>query len=211
VLQDASPEGTSQAPHPASLPTTAHLNAENPNELRLSLPPASLRHSVETRLSAHSSRQRFEKTLSISTDTTTLASVNAAVCTITPAASQNLPPASPIHINAKSSDGHGSEGMPLAVSTERNPPPQQQQQGVKAAAVGVPDTFDMSHTGASLLPVPAADASISQRLDFMHQQLDSLGMEVEALPGLVLLGSGVEERFQGGAVTCGCYCNCNCC
>jgi hypothetical protein len=61
----------------------------------------------------------------------------------------------------------------------------------------VTDTFDMSHTAASLLPPPAA--STSEKMDFMNQQLDSMGIDAEILPGLLLLGSGVDERMQGGS------------
>jgi hypothetical protein len=232
VLQDAASNRPSQSPLqiPASLPlTNAHLNHGNPNALRLFLPPDSLSHSVEPRLSANPSRQPLEKGLSINTGNTTLASVNASASTITPVASQSLPPAAPqhfpstdsqyhpppgppAHIEATSSERHDLRAMLLPPSTEENtqhnneeqqptPPPHHGQQVVKAPAPGVPDTFDMSHTGISLLPAPAANASTSTRIDFMHQQLDSLGVEAEALPGLILMGSGVQERLQGGAVS----------
>jgi hypothetical protein len=233
VLQDAASicpsEGSPQTPYPEPLyPTIAHLNADNSNELQLSLPPESLSHSAELRTSADMSRQRLEKDLSINMATTTLAYVNAA-STVTPDAFQKPPPAvprnplpaaAPVYIKSTSFERHGVRAMPLAVSTEQNTqhnkeqqqqpePPKHGQQVVKAPAQEVPDTFDMSHTGVSLLPVPAVDASISAKIDFMHQQLDSLGAEAEALPGLVLLGSGVEERLQGGAVpSFACSSNC---
>jgi hypothetical protein len=82
--------------------------------------------------------------------------------------------------------------------------------GMPAAVGHQPD----AHYGAplhssrvSLPPAPAANAFTSERIDFMHQQLDNLGVEAEALPGLVLLGNGIEERLQGGAVS---YCDCSC-
>jgi hypothetical protein len=66
----------------------------------------------------------------------------------------------------------------------------------------VQDTFDLSQTDASLLPPPGANASISVKMDFLHQQLDGMGMEAEILPGLLLLGNGNDERLQGGVLQC---------
>jgi hypothetical protein len=68
--------------------------------------------------------------------------------------------------------------------------------------VAVVDTFDMSHTEAVLRPPPAADAPAEERMEFLQQQLDSIGMERAILNGLQLLGSGVKERLQGGVLRC---------
>ena len=46
---------------------------------------------------------------------------------------------------------------------------------------------------------PAEAASVDERIDFLHQQLDSIGGDADVLNGLVLLGSGTHERLQGGA------------
>ena len=61
------------------------------------------------------------------------------------------------------------------------------------------DTMDMSYTaaGAPLRP-PAADAEADEKMDFIHEQLDSLGQETPVLNGLVLLGNGENDRIQGG-------------
>lgn len=63
------------------------------------------------------------------------------------------------------------------------------------------DTFDLSYSdcGALLAP-PARNASIEDKMDFLHQQLDSIGTEREILNGLVSLGSGGHDRLQGGVV-----------
>jgi hypothetical protein len=73
-----------------------------------------------------------------------------------------------------------------------------QQRGSGASALVV-DTFDMPHQDAPLLPPPLPDASSSLKVDFLHQQLDSFGTGAEIMPGLLLLGSGDDERLQGGA------------
>lgn len=46
----------------------------------------------------------------------------------------------------------------------------------------------------------ASDLPTRQLMDFLHQQLDSLGVETPILNGLVLLGNGIKERFQGGTI-----------
>ena len=64
------------------------------------------------------------------------------------------------------------------------------------------DTFDLTQSvvaGVSLLHPPAEAASVDERIDFLHQQLDSIGGDADVLNGLVLLGSGTHERLQGGA------------
>jgi hypothetical protein len=65
------------------------------------------------------------------------------------------------------------------------------------------DTFELPHTTTTaLMPPPASTASSPEKIEFLHQQLDSMGMDAEILPGLILLGSGNKERLQGGAL---CY------
>jgi hypothetical protein len=76
---------------------------------------------------------------------------------------------------------------------------QEVQQSGSAPPALVEDTFDMSYKDASLLPVPPPDASSSLKAEFLHQQLDSLGMDAEIMPSLLLLGGGNNERLQGGA------------
>jgi hypothetical protein len=71
-----------------------------------------------------------------------------------------------------------------------------------AVIVPVVDTFDMSHTATVLRPPPAADAPAEEKMEFLQQQLDSIGMERPILNGLLLLGSGVKERLQGGVLPC---------
>ena len=60
------------------------------------------------------------------------------------------------------------------------------------------DTFDIEHTAAPLLPPPSCNAPLTHRVDFLQQQLDSIGTDTPILDGLVLLGSGYNERLQGG-------------
>jgi hypothetical protein len=60
------------------------------------------------------------------------------------------------------------------------------------------DTFDLSHTALEMPPPPSAHASVEERIDFLNQQLDSIGMEKAILNGLHLLGNGRNQRLQGG-------------
>jgi hypothetical protein len=64
------------------------------------------------------------------------------------------------------------------------------------------ETFAMRYTTDTLLPPPASKASSAEKIDFLHQQLDSMGVDAEILPGLLLLGGGNRERLQGGALQC---------
>ena len=70
------------------------------------------------------------------------------------------------------------------------------------AAPPVKDTFDMSYTAAPVMQPPEAHAPVHVRMDFMHQQLDSLGQEKAFLGDLISLGDGDNERLQGGALCC---------
>jgi hypothetical protein len=45
---------------------------------------------------------------------------------------------------------------------------------------------------------PSKDAEPSTIIDFVHNQLDRIGTEVEVLDGLRLLGGGLTQRMQGG-------------
>jgi hypothetical protein len=65
----------------------------------------------------------------------------------------------------------------------------------------VVDTFDMSHTAAELGPPPDRNASLEERMQFLNQQLDNIGMERAILSGLLLLGSGRTQRLQGGVAS----------
>jgi hypothetical protein len=58
----------------------------------------------------------------------------------------------------------------------------------------------MSYTAAELRP-PDRNASVEERMEFLHRQLDSIGTERAILSGLLLLGSGRTERLQGGLVS----------
>lgn len=60
------------------------------------------------------------------------------------------------------------------------------------------NTFDVSTNVAPLLPPPGAAAANDAKLEFLHQQLDSLGTEKPAIQDLVLLGNTGRERRQGG-------------
>jgi hypothetical protein len=66
------------------------------------------------------------------------------------------------------------------------------------------DTFNMLYgagpqLSAPLLLPPSSDASVDARIDFLHQQLDSFGVDKPILNGLLLLGNGGNARLQGGA------------
>jgi hypothetical protein len=76
----------------------------------------------------------------------------------------------------------------------------------RAVAAPEVDTFELPHTQrpTSLLPPPHANASSAEKIQFLHQQLDSMGKDTEILPGLILLGGGGKERLQGGALECLC-------
>jgi hypothetical protein len=67
-----------------------------------------------------------------------------------------------------------------------------------AAKTLIVDTFDMSRTAAPLSPPSALAASEEEKMEFLHQQLDSIGLESAILSGLVLLGSSQHQRLQGG-------------
>lgn len=62
------------------------------------------------------------------------------------------------------------------------------------------DTFDIVQTVRTQMPPPPPGAPVDQHMEFLHQQLDSLGSDRPLLDGLVLLGDGDNERLQGGAV-----------
>lgn len=59
----------------------------------------------------------------------------------------------------------------------------------------------MTHTQQGLMAPPGQKASVDDQMDFLHQQLDSLGMDTPILNGLVMLGCTGYERLQGGPLT----------
>ena len=63
------------------------------------------------------------------------------------------------------------------------------------------DTFDMPYTSivTSILTPPGPQASADEKIDFLQQQLDSFDHNIPIFDNLVLLGSGDQERRQGGA------------
>jgi hypothetical protein len=58
-------------------------------------------------------------------------------------------------------------------------------------------TTDVTDRITAMVP-PAKDADPSTVIDFVHNQLDRIGTEVEVLDGLKLLGGGLNQRMQGG-------------
>jgi hypothetical protein len=68
-----------------------------------------------------------------------------------------------------------------------------------AAKTIIVDTFDLSHTAAPLGPPPEIAAGVEEKIEFLHQQLNSIGPESAVISGLVLLGSSQHQRLQGGA------------
>lgn len=60
------------------------------------------------------------------------------------------------------------------------------------------DTFDLYHCIDTPLPPPADSAALVDKMDFLHQQLDSFGRDLPVLGSLLLLGSGDNQRRQGG-------------
>ena len=62
------------------------------------------------------------------------------------------------------------------------------------------DTFDLANTAAAPMSPPAVGAPVEDHMDFLHQQLDSIGTETPILNGLLLLGSSGHQRLQGGTL-----------
>lgn len=62
------------------------------------------------------------------------------------------------------------------------------------------DTFDMPYTSlvTSILKPPGPQAGADEKVDFLQQQLDSFDHNSPIFDDLVLLGSGDQERRQGG-------------
>ena len=59
----------------------------------------------------------------------------------------------------------------------------------------------------TMLP-PAKDADPSTIIDFVNNQLDRIGTELEVLDGLRLLGGGLSQRMQGGTALLSLPCRC---
>lgn len=79
--------------------------------------------------------------------------------------------------------------------------PQQQQQNLEAREPApVQDTFELSDSIEPLMQRPGPLASTEERIDFLQQQLDSFGVVKPMFDDLVSLGSGSNERRQGGAL-----------
>jgi hypothetical protein len=74
-----------------------------------------------------------------------------------------------------------------------------------ASIEGSEDTFKvyMANTfkAPHVVPPPPQGAHMDTKMQFLHYQLDRIGQKTEVLNGLLLLGSGAQERFEGGAHT----------
>jgi hypothetical protein len=62
------------------------------------------------------------------------------------------------------------------------------------------DAFAMQYTADWLLPSPPVSTWTFAKQDLLHQELDSMDVDAEILPGLQLLRGGGNDRFQGGAL-----------
>ena len=78
-------------------------------------------------------------------------------------------------------------------------------------AAHAPAASDVSYTGtpatttqgtSRIYDPPSEEASKLKKMEFLEQQLDSLGTEQAFMDRLVLTGSGAFERMQGGAPLC---------
>lgn len=58
--------------------------------------------------------------------------------------------------------------------------------------------------GIPTMVPPAKDADASTIIDFVNNQLDRIGTELEVLDGLRLLGGGLSQRMQGGTTLLPC-------
>jgi hypothetical protein len=59
----------------------------------------------------------------------------------------------------------------------------------------------MTYTAVQLRPPSSPQTDLEGRMEFVQQQLDSIGTEKTILSGLRLLGSGRNQRLQGGALS----------
>jgi hypothetical protein len=77
--------------------------------------------------------------------------------------------------------------------------------GNQTSIEGSEDTFKvyMANTfkAPHVVPPPPQGANMDTKMQFLHYQLDRIGQKAEVLNGLLLLGSGAQERFEGGAHT----------
>lgn len=79
---------------------------------------------------------------------------------------------------------------------KRSPPnPTPQQEAVQSSQ---PSTFVKPYDSFSLMPPPGPEASHDDKVDFIQQQLDSFGSDVPIFDDLLSLGSGDNERREGG-------------
>jgi hypothetical protein len=59
----------------------------------------------------------------------------------------------------------------------------------------------MTYTAVELRPPTTPQTDLEGRMEFIQQQLDSIGTEKTILNGLQLLGNGRNQRLQGGALS----------
>lgn len=61
------------------------------------------------------------------------------------------------------------------------------------------DTLDSM---SNVLLIPAKQgADVSEAVDILNQQLDDMYQMKVTLDGLILLGDGIDQRFEGGTFT----------
>ena len=179
------------------------------DDFGMPLPP--LLHTVSTEGSADPRPPSYSQGLCMTTASQTVTAsqmssdVTRSTTTITP--SQGLAPpvqtAPPAPVPSAVPPMAGARGFGTAAKRRRPSDPRGKDTkrtdarggtgGVEAPAE---DTFDMVHTVATQLPPPPLGAPAEQHMEFLHQQLDSMGLEKPLLEGLVLLGD--NERLQGG-------------
>lgn len=145
------------------------------------------------------SQSAFTQGLSIATATTAQAhssKMSASQSTTT----CSLPQATGVRVPTE--DATMSSARPNDESTPYVPKESTQgcgwQAPAAAAAGGAAVVSHATPLSSSVMPQPDEDAPIDEKMDFLHQQLDSIGLERPVLNGLVLLGNGDNERLQGG-------------
>lgn len=115
------------------------------------------------------------------------------------------PPALASHAQAHATRAHSPLwGAPTpetnGVATEEGHETDLQVAAQAAHTSRVVDTFDLAHTVGAPMPPPALSAPVEDHMDFLQQQLDSIGVDRPILDGLLLLGDGGHQRLQGGAL-----------
>lgn len=102
--------------------------------------------------------------------------------------------------NAASSSTPGDASREAGHSGNSPKNPKNHKKFVKKESEHVTDTFDLPHTAPPRLTEPGPDATIALKMDFLQQQLDSLGVQNPFLDVLVPLGRSANQRLQGGAL-----------